>query len=186
MVVSQFSTTQLCSDEFVESAGTVVFHLFTKSLCIVRKAGERLLPKGRRNCGESRQQAALRETLEETGYRALILSVNMSTRAPPTNELPDYPDEPRKFDGIAEPFALTMRHRGDRNLKLIWRHIACVDHRIECDDVHHRDETFESFFFPYMDAIDKLSHEFDKDIVRQAIELVTATYHVEQSENTRL
>lgn len=180
MAQSKFSTIQLFSDHFVESAGAVIFHLPKKEICLVRcgTGGEWLLPKGRRNCGESRHEAALREASEETGFNARLLTVNMSTRALPTIELEDYPDKPREFDHIAEPFVLTTRQLGERNHKLIWWYIASVDEQTALGEIHPGDEKFEATFFSYVTAVDKLTYELDKEIVRKAIELVTATYHV--------
>jgi 8-oxo-dGTP pyrophosphatase MutT (NUDIX family) len=43
---------------------------------------EYLLPKGRKDRGESLEQTALRETFEETGYPCKLLPVDMVTRAP--------------------------------------------------------------------------------------------------------
>ncbi|KAH7105115.1 hypothetical protein BKA62DRAFT_436969 [Auriculariales sp. MPI-PUGE-AT-0066] len=43
-----------------------------------------LLPRGRKDVGESLQQAALREAHEESGYRAELLPLYMPTRAPRT------------------------------------------------------------------------------------------------------
>jgi 8-oxo-dGTP pyrophosphatase MutT (NUDIX family) len=185
MTESKFPTVQLFSEEFVESAGAVIFHLPKKELCLVRvrPGGEWLLPKGRRNCGESRQQAALREAREETGYNARILTVNMSTRTPPIIEIEDYPDKPREFEHIAEPFVLTTRQLGERNQKLIWWYIASVDEQTMLDRVPPGDAEFQATFFPYAIAIDKLTYEFDKEIVRKAIELVTATYPSNDGKN---
>lgn len=81
---------QLYADEFVESAGAVVFDFFkVYQICIVYNSvkNEYLLPKGRRNCTESRANAALREVREETGYTCLLSPVTMGTRAPPADEL---------------------------------------------------------------------------------------------------
>ncbi|KAK6840185.1 NUDIX domain-containing protein [Apiospora arundinis] len=41
-----------------------------------------LLPKGRRNCRETRQAAAVREVREESGYACRLRPVTMPTRAP--------------------------------------------------------------------------------------------------------
>jgi 8-oxo-dGTP pyrophosphatase MutT (NUDIX family) len=181
MAQSSFSTTQLFAEEFVESAGAVLFHLPTKEICLVhlKSKQEWLLPKGRRNCSESRQQAALREVREETGYEAHILPVNMSVRAPPAVELENYPDEPRYFESVAEPFVLTLRQLGDRNQKIIWWYIASVEER-RSGEVNP-DEDLEVSLFSYLDAVDKLTYELDKEIVRKAIDLVTATYHMDDA-----
>jgi 8-oxo-dGTP pyrophosphatase MutT (NUDIX family) len=74
-------TTQYTSEEFVESSGAILFDLSheTKSVCLIHYTvkDEWLLAKGRRNCGESRLEAALREVEEETGYKCHVYSVTM-------------------------------------------------------------------------------------------------------------
>src|SRR5437667_3929540 len=129
MASSNFPSNQLSSDKFVESAGAIIFNLGQKKVCIVRHVEykEWLLPKGRRNCGESRQQAVLREAQEETGYKCRLLPITMKTRAPPSVELVECPDEAQEYSGLMEPFFLTTRQLGDNNLKLIWWYIAAVD-----------------------------------------------------------
>jgi hypothetical protein len=122
MAASKFSTTQLFSEEFVESAGTIIFRLSTQEICLVhhREVGEWLLPKGRRNRGESRQCAALREAWEETGYTCRLLPVTMLTRCPPSVEERECPDEPRQYPDAVEPIAVTTRWLGASNVKFIW------------------------------------------------------------------
>jgi 8-oxo-dGTP pyrophosphatase MutT (NUDIX family) len=184
MADSKVASTQLYSEEFVESAGAVLFHLPAKMICLIQLVTkeEWLLPKGRRNCEESRQHAALREVREETGYNSRILPVNMSTRCPPAIELEESRDEPREFNNIAEPFVLTIQQLGPRNQKLIWWYIASVDDRLTpCAEVHPRDEKFQAMFFPYATAVDMLTFENDKEIVRRAIDLVMATFHTGDS-----
>lgn len=70
---------------------------------------EWMLAKGRRNCGEPRHQAALREVSEETGYQAHLHPVTVQRRVPPIDEQGDVP-EPRAYPDLAEPIMVTMRH----------------------------------------------------------------------------
>jgi 8-oxo-dGTP pyrophosphatase MutT (NUDIX family) len=178
MSVSRFSTTQLFAEEFVESAGAIIFHFSTMEVCLVfhREHGEWLLPKGRRNCGESRHNAALREACEETGYTCSLLPVTMKTRAPPSDE--EYPDEARQYEDLVEPFAVTTRQLGERNAKFIWWYIVAVDEaKDRAGTVHVGDEIFEAMFFTYATAVEKLTYELDQTILRRAVDLVSATYH---------
>ncbi|EIN03540.1 hypothetical protein PUNSTDRAFT_123237 [Punctularia strigosozonata HHB-11173 SS5] len=87
---------------------------------------EYLLPKGRKDRGESLEQTALRETYEETGYPCKLLPVDMVTRAP----------EPgvNTKDGVGlyvadciEPFTITTRQIAERNMKYIFWFVSCVD-----------------------------------------------------------
>lgn len=75
-------------------------------------------PKGRRNCGESHQEAAVRETREDTGYQCQIYPVTMSTRAK-TEIGHDIPDEAREFPDLTESFMLTIRETAESHVKLI-------------------------------------------------------------------
>jgi len=135
MATSSFSTHPFTS--FVESCGAILFDLrqpTTKKVCLTHYLAkdEWLLAKGRRNCGETRHEAALREVREETGYPCHLHPVTMPTRCPPAIEVGHTPDEARVYNGICEPFMLTVREidpqsglKGDR--KLIWWYIAALD-----------------------------------------------------------
>ena len=179
MAASKFKTRQFPAEDFVESAGAILFHLSRKEVCLIRhdELGEWLLPKGRRNCAEQRHQAALREVQEETGYKCHVLPVTMKTRCPPTDEV-TCPDQPREYDNLREPFFLTTRDLANHNVKLIWWFIAAVDESaaiqpgFEAPD----DEHFEPRFFDYDTAIEVLTFDVDKAIVRRAVEIVNATY----------
>lgn len=73
MATSSNITIQYTSEQFVESCGAILFDLRAnkpKAVCLIHyhAKNEWMLAKGRRNCGESRHQAALREVSEETDY----------------------------------------------------------------------------------------------------------------------
>ena len=178
MAASKFSTTHLFSEEFVESAGTIIFRLSTQEICLIhhREVGEWLLPKGRRNRGESRQSAALREAWEETGYTCRLLPVTVMTRCPPSVEEGECPDEPRQYPDAVEPIAVTSRRLGASNVKFIWWYIVSVDELVErAKEVHAGDEKFDATFFSYATAVENLTYEEDKALLRKAVELVSAT-----------
>lgn len=65
------------AEDFVESSGTVLFSSAARRICLLnhRSLRQWILAKGRRNIGESRQAAALRETKEETGFECNLLPV---------------------------------------------------------------------------------------------------------------
>ncbi|KAJ5435496.1 NUDIX domain [Penicillium cf. griseofulvum] len=109
MAASPYATIQYNSERFVESCGAILFDLSdsqNKKVCLIyyRAKDEWLLAKGRRNCGESRHEAALREVCEETGYQARLYPVTMYTRAPPIDEQGYIPDKPRSYQDLTEPF----------------------------------------------------------------------------------
>lgn len=132
MATLTYPTTQYISKEFAESSGTILFDLLlspeikTKRVCLIHYLAkdEWLLAKGRRNCGESRREAALKGVQEETGYRCDIHSVTIATRAPGIAEAQDASDRARVYADVEEPFMLTIRDNssgGEKlNAKLIW------------------------------------------------------------------
>src|ERR1700683_1542782 len=115
---------QYTSSAFVVSAGSVLFREAqdTKHLqiCILYHRAKQvyLLPKGRKDCGETVEAAAVRETFEETGYPCELLPCRMPTRAP----LPgvNSKDAVRMADGLTEPIVMTLRQLGDAKVKVIW------------------------------------------------------------------
>ncbi|KII91490.1 hypothetical protein PLICRDRAFT_38250 [Plicaturopsis crispa FD-325 SS-3] len=77
--------------DFWLGVGMVIIQPATNKVVIVHdSATDRwFLPKGRKDIGESLEQAALREAYEETGYRAEFLPIITHTRAPtPPNASP--------------------------------------------------------------------------------------------------
>ena len=96
----------------------------------------------------------------------------METRAPPVVEDVNISDEPRSYQGAEEPFYLTTRLVGAKNLKLIWWFIAAIDEREEekaCEDGHDR------LLLGYQEALKRLTFREDREIVEQAIRMVDAT-----------
>ena len=132
-----------------------------------------MLAKGRRNIGESRSQAALREMKEETGYSCHLLPLNMKTRAPPAIETGDYPDEATVHEKVCEPFMLTCRHLpGNGGIKIIWWYIAAID---ESAEVVPGEEQFKPRLVGFEEALSVLTFENDREIVRKAIEIFEKT-----------
>lgn len=179
MAASRFHTHQYSAENFVESAGAVLFHLSSARVCLVHllSRDEYLLAKGRRRCGESRLEAALREVTEETGYQCQVLPVTMATRATPPVESGHTPDVPRTFTRVTEPFSLQIRHLSeDSNIKLIWWFIAAVNEAAEMNTERPGEEKFDVKFFNYKEALEKLTFQYDREILRNATELVRVTY----------
>jgi 8-oxo-dGTP pyrophosphatase MutT (NUDIX family) len=177
MAASRFKTDQYDAEHFVESVGAIAIKTSTRKICLIHyvERDEWLLAKGRRNVGESRLEAALREIKEETGYSCRILPLTMTTRAPPAVETGDCPDEPRVHKGVCEPFMFTCRHLEEGcAVKLIWWYIAAIDETaaVECGE-----EQFNVRLFDFEEALCMLTFENDRQIVRKAIQVF---------ENTRL
>ncbi|KAK7509205.1 hypothetical protein IWZ03DRAFT_409999 [Phyllosticta citriasiana] len=161
----------LTAEQFVESAGVILFNRSMDKVCILLHQSDLwVLPKGRRNCGETRQDAALREAKEETGYACRLLPVRMSTRAPPaTEEDAALPDEARQLDDLTEPFELTLRGLGEAELKLVWWFIAVVD---ESGPASAGEALFRPCFLPCCEAMEKLTFPDDRATMARAIEII--------------
>lgn len=171
MATSKFQTTQYDASHFVESVGAIAIRVSTREICLLRheKRKEWLLAKGRRNAGESRHQAALREVQEETGLACHIMPLTMTTRAPPAVEVGHYPDEPRVHQEATEPFMLTCRQLEEgKDLKIIWWYIAAVDEDAEMEG---GETQFNARLVEFDEALDLLTFEQDREIVRKAIEV---------------
>lgn len=176
MALSQSPTIQYDAEHFVESAGAVLIKVSTRQICLVyhQARGEWLLAKGRRNIGESRQAAALREAAEETGYLCHPFPLTMSTRAPPAVEVGHYPDEPRVHPEACEPFMVTCRQlEGGQDLKIIWWYVAAIDEHSERGD---GEEKFDAQLFGFEGALERLTFETDRDVVRKAIKIFDGTH----------
>lgn len=171
-------TDQYTSEEFVESCGAILFDSQIQEVCLIHyiEKGEWLLAKGRRNCGESRHEAALRELREETGHQAKLHPVWMSTRAPPLDEEGHVPDQARSYQGLTEPFMMTMRRLGneqEKNVKIIWWYIAALHEGVVPGSNESGEEKFKPEFFPLDVAAKKLSFNDDRKVLEKAIELAS-------------
>ncbi|KAL4999219.1 NUDIX hydrolase domain-like protein [Aspergillus recurvatus] len=175
MATSKYRTTQYTSEEFVESSGAILFDLSNKTqrVCLIHYnvKDEWLLAKGRRNCGESRLEAALREAEEETGYKCRIHPVTMSTRAPQKMEADNIPDQARSYPDLSEPFMLTIRELNENGVKLIWWYITAIDEG-PSGSTPSADRDFRAEFFTYDEALQRLTFQDDRNILARAITLV--------------
>jgi 8-oxo-dGTP pyrophosphatase MutT (NUDIX family) len=183
MATSRFPTTHYTSLQFVESAGAILFHLRKRAICLVHllDRDEWVLAKGRRACGESRQQTALREVTEETGYQCRLLPLTMTTRVTPKIETEHTPDIPRTFTNVSEPIAVTIRVLGEQDAKLIWWYVAAIDEEALIDEERLGEEKFDVALFSYEEAVKMLTFQFDRDTVKMAINLVKETYDGDNS-----
>ncbi|KAI1111604.1 NUDIX domain-containing protein [Nemania sp. NC0429] len=160
------------SDLFVEACGAVVFDTSAhpRKVCLLYHggSGEWLLPKGRRNCNETRQDAVRREVREESGYGISLRPLTLTTRAPPDREPANAADVPRVCDDAVEPFMLDVRELGlDKGVKLVWWFVA------EHDGTEGEGEAqFKAVFVRYERAIERLTFRKDREVLARAIELV--------------
>ena len=82
-----------------------------------------VLPKGRKDCGETTEDTAVRETYEGTGSPCKLLLCTIPTRAPPPNI--NTVDTPRAMKGATEPFTITLRDQNET--KMIWWVLTIVN-----------------------------------------------------------
>lgn len=161
------------SESFVESCGAILFDLSGKSkkVCLLHYVmmDQWLLPKGRRNCNETRQEAAVREVREESGYACRLRPVTMPTRAPSDMEANDVQDLARIYDGLTEPFFLEVRDLDTEGVKLVWWFVAELDRSIAPGkpEIHFAPEFIDCDY-----ALKKLTFQKDRDMLRRAMDLV--------------
>jgi 8-oxo-dGTP pyrophosphatase MutT (NUDIX family) len=177
MAESRFQSDQYTSEQFVESAGAILFRPSSREVCVLHlhQRDEYVLAKGRRNCGETRQATAVREVSEETGFTCRLLPVNMYSPAPPAVETEELHDRARFYTGICEPFTLQIRRVGEGQVKLIWWFVAAVDEHVPQKDTLEG-ERYSVEFHSYEAVLDKLTFQMDRDMVKRAMELVENTY----------
>lgn len=177
MAASRTINNQYTSSEYVESVGAILFHVSKKQICLVRSLArnEWLLAKGRRNISETRQQAAIREVQEETGFPCKLLPVTLRTRCTPNVEEVGFtPDEPRLFENVTEPFMLTHRVLPRNNgVKLIWWYIGAIDEEAA---LLKGEETYSAKLFTFEEALSTLHFASDREIVMRAIEVYEETF----------
>lgn len=178
MAVSRFESEQYTSEAFVESVGAILFRLSSREVCVLHllERDEYVLAKGRRNCGESRKDTAVRELTEESGFSCRLLHLNMSTRAPPAVETEQPGDEARFYTDICEPFTLQLRRLGKGNVKLIWWYIAAVNEEQPFKKDLQEWQRFAVEFYSYTDVLEKLTFQMDRDMVSRAIDIVTSNH----------
>ena len=114
------STPQLFSftDSYVLSSGTVSIDLPNRRVLLLYylPRQEYLLPKGRKNVGESLEAAAVRETREESGYQAHLYPHSLPTGATLLQS-----------SKHTEPFAVQQRLTQKGVRKIIFWYLANVD-----------------------------------------------------------
>ncbi|KAJ7104251.1 NUDIX hydrolase domain-like protein [Mycena belliarum] len=176
MASSSDPYTQYFASQFVVSAGCVLFRKEAESgalqICILRDRNndEWLLPKGRKDCGESIAEAAVRETFEETGYPCALLPCRMATRAPRPGV--NAVDAVAIVEGISEPIAVVVRDRGARGAKVVWWFIARATGEEKVGGTQTEWETFDSEFVGADEAPRRLTYQGDRDTVMEALRIV--------------
>ena len=151
------------SNAFVISCGSVPIDVSRGLVLLLyyRPKGEYLLPKGRKNAGESLEAAAIRETMEESGYHCHLFKHQLHTNA---QELGDS----YHTEAIAVQQRMTQGVR-----KLIFWFISEVDSCSEQRlDTQEEGEDFDVEWVRMEDAPSKCSFVDDRRIVEKALEAV--------------
>ncbi|KAI0360795.1 hypothetical protein OH77DRAFT_1418809 [Trametes cingulata] len=192
LVTRRRAQVQFTSSQFVLSAGAISFQFVDgvpKRVLLVHhtRKNEWLLAKGRKDQGEELAAAAIREVLEETGYRCHLYPVpRLPTRAPVSAALSGIafqPDIVRIAENSTEPFAITIRPTGPGQVKLIFWYIGCVDlleggqggvHLAPEPGSHMSAEGFgDTGLFDIDEALRRLTYEGDRDLVRTAVSILS-------------
>lgn len=155
------------SDRFVLSSGTVAIDCDRDLVLLLyyRPKGEYLLPKGRKNVGESLQAAAERETFEESGYSCRLVGHNLPTETPQPPTMPH-----------TEP--ITVQQRTNHGIrKIIFWYVAHADSSDRpIAQTQEEGEDFEVRWVCRKDAPSTMSFEEDRMIVGKALSAVPCRF----------
>jgi 8-oxo-dGTP pyrophosphatase MutT (NUDIX family) len=160
------------SDRFAISCGTVAIDATAEKVLLIRwrKTDEVFLPKGRKDIGESLEQAALRETFEETGVQVQLLPVEIKTLATIPSSL-DASTSPT-IKTVTEPIAVSQRVTNGQ-LKIIFWYVASGDSDAALlDRPHQENEDFDTVWVAFEKIQETVSFEDDLSIARAAIKAV--------------
>ncbi|KAF7793118.1 hypothetical protein EIP86_004227 [Pleurotus ostreatoroseus] len=174
------STHTYLAGDFVMSAGSVLFRRLRGTeelqICLIYHPDREqwLLPKGRKDCGETIEAAAIRETYEETGYICELVPLRMPTRATIAGE--SQKDDSKVRDAVLEPMAVVVQDREVKGVKVMWWFVTRVqDGTRKVEGTQMASENYESHFLEANEAIAKLTFEGYRDIAKKALELVRST-----------
>lgn len=183
------SSMTLYCDEYHCSAGCVLFRFDapTPQICILRnnRSTEYVLPKGHKDLGESIEQAALRETYEETGWPCEFLPTNIVTRAPPPGVSSG--EVAREALGATrEAIAVTLRNLEGKpgSVKFVFWYIAQITSTKQHQNTQMATEDLEAKFMDAEEAIRTLSRPGDRDVAKRALELVNKTRAAETAKGS--
>lgn len=155
------------SDTFVISCGTITLDPVQARMLLIRyrKDGQVFFPKGRKNIGETLEDAAVRETYEETGFRVTLLPLRIPTLATPAADT-------NLGDVLStEPVAVAQFFKGD-TLKLIFWFSAKGDSTATPDvGTQEEGEDFDPFWADLESAVQTLTYDDDKHIAQTVVKL---------------
>lgn len=126
------------------SAGSILFYRNKIVLLFHHQKRIFVLPKGRRKKGETLKQTALRETMEETGFRHLQYV--------------------RKLGRHQYIFV----QGNAKNIKTVHVYLVELLDKTKKSKTQMPNEKFSNRFFPYAEAMKRLKWEADRKLLRKA------------------
>lgn len=152
---------------FVISCGTVTVDLHHSKVLLIRYHNpngdtELLLPKGRKNIGETLEQAALRETEEETGYQAYLLPLPIPTRATSDEE----------FKDSTEPVCVVERPSGGVHKIIFWFAAHADSAAAEHEQALQEGEKFDAVWESFDGIEEEITWESDREVLVAVLTLV--------------
>ncbi|KAI0354272.1 hypothetical protein OH77DRAFT_1426340 [Trametes cingulata] len=176
------------TSDFMLGSGMVVLQPSTGKVVVLRekfkdsRGRDRLyyfLPKGRKDVGESLEQAALREAYEESGYRVSFFPLIMPTHAPSP---PNSPDRSRYLP-CSEPIYVNLQRwqkkRGDNGGEYLtfWYVGQIPEDAVVETGTRMPDEVgYETFLVTHEQAMHLLAGTFMAQIVDTAYDLWRRTH----------
>ncbi|KFY47221.1 hypothetical protein V494_00101 [Pseudogymnoascus sp. VKM F-4513 (FW-928)] len=174
LVMAQSSSTLTrLSEAFVISCGTITLDPVERKILLIRwrKNGEIFLPKGRKNIGESLEDAAVRETYEETGFRVTILPLGIPTLATPDAATKQVSEK------NTEPIAFSQRVTDNNTLKLIFWFSVKGDSTVAPESgTQEEGEDFDPIWEDLDSVIETLTFADDRRIVERFISLIPSCF----------
>ncbi|OBT72018.1 hypothetical protein VF21_09222 [Pseudogymnoascus sp. 05NY08] len=167
------STLTRLSEAFVISCGTITLDPVEKKILLIRwrKNGEIFLPKGRKNVGESQEDAAVRETYEETGFRVMFLPLHITTLATPGTAIN------QACELNTEPIAFSQRLTDNDILKLIFWFAAQGDSTAAPESgTQEEGEDFDPVWVDLNGVTEALTFADDRRIAERFISLLPSYY----------
>ena len=154
------------SEHFILSVGTVPIDIDKRLVLLLyyRPKNEYMLPKGRKNIGESLEAAAVRETKEESGFECRLVRHRLFSNA--QGQVGD--------EGHTEPIAVQQRVVGGVRKFVFW-YVAEVDFTAQrMTDTQEEGEDFDVEWVRIEDAVSKCSFVDEGRIVEKALEAVAS------------
>ena len=165
------------SDTFCISCGTVTLDTARAKILLIRwsENQEIYLPKGRKNIGETLEDAALRETYEETGSRVTLFRLPVPTLATLAGDV----EAVGQMSATTEPVAISQRLVHDK-LKIIFWFAARGDSTaVPETGTQQEGEDFEPLWVDLDSGVQSLTYDDDKQIARAVIDIVSTSRHLD-------